>query len=134
MNKVELKKDIYWVGGIDWELRDFHGYLTQRGSSYNSYLVIDEKVTLIDATKIGNKDELFKRISMIIDPSKIDVIICNHIEMDHSGCIPEFFLSNIRFAALPLKEKYQLPKMQKLLPYYDKAQYPGSLPKISKPW
>ena len=88
MNSVEIKKDIYWVGGIDWDLRNFHGYMTQRGSTYNAYLIIDEKVTLIDTVKHYLSDEMFKRISEIIDPSKIDYVVSNHVEMDHSGSIP----------------------------------------------
>lgn len=84
----EIKKGIYWVGGIDWDLRNFHGYLTQRGSTYNSYLIIDEKVTLIDNVKYYLADELINRISQIIDPAKIDYVIQNHIEMDHTGSLP----------------------------------------------
>ena len=84
----EIKKGIYWVGGIDWDLRNFHGYLTQRGSTYNSYLIIDEKVTLIDNVKYNVADEFINRISQIIDPAKIDYIIQNHIEMDHTGSLP----------------------------------------------
>ncbi len=87
MNAVEILKDVYWVGAIDWNIRNFHGYLTQRGTTYNSYLIIDEEITLIDTVKITHKDELLKRISSIIDPSKIDNIICNHVEMDHSGSL-----------------------------------------------
>lgn len=89
MKAVEIKKDVYWVGGIDWKLRNFHGYLTQRGSTYNAYLIIDEKVTLIDNVKHYLYDELIERISTIIDPEKIDIIIQNHVEMDHSGCLPK---------------------------------------------
>ncbi|MCK4655316.1 MAG: FprA family A-type flavoprotein [Candidatus Cloacimonetes bacterium] len=89
MKAIEIKKGIYWVGGIDWDLRNFHGYLTQRGSTYNSYLIIDDKITLIDNVKYYLADELIARISAIIDPSKIDYIIQNHIEMDHTGSIPE---------------------------------------------
>ncbi|MCK4696351.1 MAG: FprA family A-type flavoprotein, partial [Candidatus Cloacimonetes bacterium] len=85
MKPIKIKDGIYWVGGIDWDLRNFHGYLTQRGSTYNSYLIIDEKITLIDNVKYYLADELIKRISQIIDPSKIDYIIQNHIEMDHTG-------------------------------------------------
>jgi len=84
----EIKKGIYWVGGIDWDLRNFHGYLTQRGSTYNSYLIIDDKVTLIDNVKYHLADELINRISQVIDPAKIDYIIQNHIEMDHTGSLP----------------------------------------------
>ncbi|MCD4817749.1 MAG: FprA family A-type flavoprotein [Candidatus Cloacimonetes bacterium] len=89
MKAIEIKKDVYWVGGIDWDLRNFHGYLTQRGSTYNSYLIVDEKVVLIDNVKHYLFDELIARISKVIDPSKIDYIIQNHIEMDHSGTLPK---------------------------------------------
>ena len=88
MKAVQIKKDIYWVGGIDWTLRNFHGYLTQRGSTYNAYLIIDEKVTLVDTVKARLTNEMIERISSIIDPSRIDYIISNHVEMDHSGAIP----------------------------------------------
>ena len=99
----EIKKGIYWVGGIDWDLRNFHGYLTQRGSTYNSYLIIDEKVTLIDNVKYHLADEMINRISQIIDPAKIDYIIQNHIEMDHTGSLPTIMekCSNAKIIASP---------------------------------
>jgi len=87
---VELKKGIYWVGGIDWNLRDFHGYVTGRGATYNSYLIIDEKITLLDTVKAPFYDEMLSRIKQIIDPSKIDYLVSNHLELDHSGSIPLF--------------------------------------------
>lgn len=89
MNITELKKGIYWVGAVDWNVRLFHGYTTNRGSSYNAYLIIDEKVTLIDTVKAPFAKELIDRISEIIDPSKIDYLVSNHVEMDHSGAIPD---------------------------------------------
>ena len=89
MKPIKLKDDIYWVGGIDWDLRNFHGYLTHRGSTYNAYLIIDEKITLIDTVKHYLYDEMLERISQIIDPSKIDYIISNHVEMDHSAGLPK---------------------------------------------
>ncbi len=88
MKAKKIKEGIYWVGAIDWNLRNFHGYLTQRGSTYNSYLIIDEKITLVDTVKEQFTDEMIERISSVIDPSRIDYIICNHVEMDHSGAIP----------------------------------------------
>ena len=88
MNPVKIKDDVYWVGGIDWDLRNFHGYLTQKGSTYNAYLIVDEKITLIDTVKYYLFDEMIERISKVIDPSKIDTIISNHVEMDHSGSLP----------------------------------------------
>lgn len=93
MNAVKLKENIYWVGAVDWDTRNFHGYLTQRGTTYNAYLIIDEKITLIDTVKYEYRDEMLKRISSIIDPSKIDYIISNHVEPDHSGALP--FIADI---------------------------------------
>lgn len=89
MKAVKITEDIYWVGGIDWHIRNFHGYLTQRGSTYNAYLIMDEKITLIDTAKHYLCDELIARISDIVDPSDIDYVISNHVEMDHSGSLPE---------------------------------------------
>jgi flavorubredoxin len=89
MKPIKLTENIYWVGGIDWNLRNFHGYLTQKGSTYNAYLIIDEKITLIDTVKHYLYDEMIERISSIIDPAKIDTIISNHVEMDHSGGLPK---------------------------------------------
>lgn len=88
MKALKLREGIYWVGVIDWDLRNFHGYLTQRGSTYNAYLIIDEKITLIDNVKYYLFDEMIKRISQIIDPKKIDYIVQNHVEMDHSSGLP----------------------------------------------
>jgi len=88
MKAYKLRENIWWVGGIDWDLRSFHGYLTQRGSTYNAYLIIDEKVTLIDNVKYYLYDEMLARISDVIDPAKIDIIVQNHVEMDHSSGLP----------------------------------------------
>lgn len=102
-----IKKGIYWVGGIDWDLRNFHGYVTQRGSSYNSYLIIDEKITLIDNVKYYLFNEMIERIASIIDPEKIDYIIQNHVEMDHSGSLPMLMniCPNARILTSPNGEK-----------------------------
>lgn len=89
MNCVEVKKGIYFVGAVDWNVRSFHGYSTNRGATYNAYLIIDEKVALIDTVKAPFAGELIRRISEIIDPEKIDYIVSNHVEMDHSSAIPE---------------------------------------------
>ena len=86
---VEIAKNIYWVGAIDWSMRNFHGYETARGSSYNAYLILDEKITLIDTVKINFKDEMLARISSVVDPAKIDVIVSSHVEPDHSGALRE---------------------------------------------
>ncbi len=88
MKAIEIKPGIYWVGVIDWDLRDFHGYKTPRGSTYNAYLIVDEKITLIDTCKLHLFDEMLARISDVVDPARIDVIVSNHVEMDHSGGLP----------------------------------------------
>src|SRR5512133_220670 len=88
MDAVKLREGIYWVGGIDWNLRNFHGYLTPRGSSYNAYLVVDEGVRWIDSVKYYHADEMIERIRSVIDPSKIDYVFCNRVEMDDSGASP----------------------------------------------
>lgn len=89
MKAIKVKEGIYWVGAIDWNLRNFHGYLTQRGSTYNAYLIIDEKITLIDTVKSNLTQEMISRISSVIDPAEIDYVVCNHVELDHSGSLPE---------------------------------------------
>lgn len=88
MNKIEIAKGIYYVGAVDWNLRDFHGFTTQRGVTYNSYLIVDEKICLIDTVKAPFAAELIERISEIVDPSKIDYVITNHVEPDHSSALP----------------------------------------------
>ncbi len=87
MKAIKIRDGIYWVGAIDWSVRNFHGYETGRGSTYNAYLIIDEKITLIDSTKKEFSAEIIDRISSVIDPAKIDCIVCNHLEADHSGSI-----------------------------------------------
>ncbi|RZN44052.1 MAG: FprA family A-type flavoprotein [Methanophagales archaeon ANME-1-THS] len=89
MEPVAITSGIYWVGGIDWDLRNFHGYLTQRGTTYNAYLIIGEKVVLIDTVKHYLFDEMLARIRSLIDPSKIEYLVSNHVEMDHSGSLPK---------------------------------------------
>ncbi len=85
---LALAPGVYWVGVIDWNLRDFHGYVTPKGTTYNAYLIVDEKITLVDTVKAEFSTEMLKRISQIIDPAKIDYVIVNHVEMDHSGSLP----------------------------------------------
>jgi flavorubredoxin len=87
---VQLKDDIYWVGAIDWNVREFHGYTTSRGTTYNAYLVRGEKTALVDTVKAGFFPEMLSRIESIMNPADIDYLIVNHAEMDHSGAIPLF--------------------------------------------
>ena len=86
---VQISEHAHWVGAIDWGIRNFHGYATTRGSTYNAYLITGEKTILVDTVKAPFKDEMLARIGSLVDPGDIDVIISNHAEMDHSGCLPE---------------------------------------------
>ena len=89
MYTQEIAKDLYWVGAVDWNVRDFHGYSTERGTTYNSYLLKDDKVVLFDTVKKPFKADLWHNIKRVIDPEKVDYIVVNHVEMDHSGALPE---------------------------------------------
>lgn len=89
LKAIKITDKVYWVGAIDWAIRDFHGYATNRGTTYNAYIILDEKVTLIDTVKKDFKEEFLTRISSIIDPKGIDYIISNHSEPDHSGLLPD---------------------------------------------
>ncbi len=114
---VRVTDNVYWVGAIDWTVRDFHGYSTSRGTTYNAYLILAEKVTLIDTVKAPFFDEMMARIASVIDPAKIDFLVSNHSEMDHSGCIVET-ISAIRpervfasvMGAKALAEHFRLPQ------------------------
>lgn len=87
----EIFPDLYWVGAIDWNVRNFHGhtYTTKRGTTYNAYLILDEKVALVDTVYGPYADEMIDRIRQVIAPERIDYIIANHVETDHSGALPE---------------------------------------------
>ncbi|MBE0427443.1 MAG: FprA family A-type flavoprotein [Nitrospirae bacterium] len=83
MKAIEVKPDIYWVGAIDWAIRDFHGYITPNGTTYNNYLIIDDQVTLLDTVKHDFAEITIENIKSLTDPSKIKNIVINHIENDH---------------------------------------------------
>jgi flavorubredoxin len=83
MRAIEVKPDIYWVGAIDWAVRDFHGYITPNGTTYNNYLIVDEKVALIDTVKYDFSEVMLESIRSILPPEKIDIVVINHIEIDH---------------------------------------------------
>lgn len=88
MKPTKIAEGIYDVGVFDWNIRDFHGYSTDKGTSYNAFLIIDEKVALIDTVKAPFADQLIDNITQLIDPQKIDLVVSNHTEMDHSGALP----------------------------------------------
>ena len=88
MNKVTIAEEIFWVGVVDWNIRDFHGYTTSRGTTYNAYLILDQKTVLVDTVKHTFGKELLRNVCDITGPEKIDYIIVNHVEMDHSSGLP----------------------------------------------
>src|SRR4030043_566649 len=87
---TELAKGVYWVGVVDWALRHFHGYqlTTHRGSTYNAYLITDKKTVLVDTVWGPFQEKLIENIREITDPAKIDIVVANHAETDHSGALP----------------------------------------------
>ncbi|MGB5988088.1 MAG: FprA family A-type flavoprotein [Desulfobacterales bacterium] len=88
MKPIEIAPGIYDVGVNDWNIEDFHGYSTPLGTSYNAFLIVDEKTTLIDTVKHGFEDHLLANIRGVTDPKSIDLVVSNHTEMDHSGGLP----------------------------------------------
>ncbi len=89
--KMKIKNNVHWVGKVDWELRKFHGdeYSTHRGSSYNSYLVKEDKVALIDTVWAPFATEYVDNLATEVELKKIDFVVANHAEIDHSGALPE---------------------------------------------
>ncbi|MEN8615307.1 FprA family A-type flavoprotein [Dehalogenimonas sp. THU2] len=87
---TEIANGVYWVGAVDWALRRFHGHelSTLHGSSYNAYLIVDNKVALIDTVWGPFRDVLIEHIKEVIDPAKIDIVVASHAEIDHSGALP----------------------------------------------
>ena len=111
--RVALKSGIYWVGVIDWNIRNFHGYSTHKGTTYNAYLVMGKKIALVDTVKAPFYGEMLERINHIIAPEEIEYLIVNHVEMDHSGSLPRIreTLPRIKILCSPraegeLKEHY----------------------------
>ena len=115
---MQIKENIYSVRAVDSEIRMFHGYQTPIGTTYNAYLVIDDKITLIDSVKSQFSDTLIDNIKAIIGDRAIDYIICNHVEPDHSGALPDVI------KAYPMAVVYGTANCQKgLKAYYPDCQY-----------
>ncbi|GAB4388848.1 MAG: FprA family A-type flavoprotein [Thermodesulfovibrionales bacterium] len=89
MDAIELKPGVHWVGAIDWAIRDFHGYITPKGSTYNNYLIMDDEVTLVDAVKHDFVDVSIARIRGLTDMGNIKHVVVNHIEPDHASGLAE---------------------------------------------
>jgi len=87
MGPIEIAPGVFNVGVQDWNVRDFHGYSTDLGTTYNAFLVVDEKITLIDSVKKEFGDQLLENIAAVVDPRRIDCVVSNHTELDHSGSL-----------------------------------------------
>ena len=85
---ITLKEGIDWVGYVDWTVRDFHGYKTESGSTYNAYLIRDEKTAIIDSVKAPYVHKLIEHVSALASLESVDYVVCNHAEPDHSGGLP----------------------------------------------
>ncbi len=110
----EIAKGVYWVGAVDWNVRNFHGYVTKFGTTYNAYLVKSEKTVLVDTVKEGFEDELFAKLDEL-NVNSLDFLVINHVEMDHAGSVkavleryPEVkIVTNVRGKA-GLKDAYNV--------------------------
>jgi flavorubredoxin len=90
MNPLEIKKDVFWVGAVDYGSRDFHGYaISPLGTTYNAYVIKDEKNVLFDTVKAPFSSVMQCRLAHVLDPCKIDYIVVNHVELDHAGALPD---------------------------------------------
>ncbi|MCK5862695.1 MAG: MBL fold metallo-hydrolase, partial [Candidatus Hydrogenedentes bacterium] len=107
-----LCKDVYWVGAVDWTVRDFHGYNTDQGSTYNAYLIKDEQPALIDVVKAPFSDVLLAHIAEQLDLEQVRWVICNHAEPDHSSALPAVM------AALPNAVLVCTEKCRRILATY----------------
>ncbi len=89
LKETKVVDGVYWVGAVDWDIRHFHGYTytTPYGTSYNAYLIKDEKIALVDTVDASFTGEMMERIRAVCDPQKIDYVVANHVEPDHSGAL-----------------------------------------------
>ncbi len=87
--RTTLRENIDWVGYVDWTVRDFHSYDAEQGSTYNAYLVRDDKTALIDTVKDAYGEHMLRSIASLVPLEKVDYVVCNHAEPDHAGALPQ---------------------------------------------
>lgn len=122
---MKIVNNIYSVGVVDKDIRIFHGYATPIGTTYNSFLIIDEKITLVDFVKETFTDEFLRNIDEVLQGRSIDYIICNHVEPDHSGALPKVV------EKYPNALVYGTSKCEKgLKAYYPSAKYNFNIVKM----
>lgn len=105
MKSVKIAEGIYWVGAIDWNIRDFHHVSTHRGTSYNAYLILDDKKVLVETVKAGFCEEMLSSIRELVNPADLDYIVMNHMEPDHSGSL-ESIMREATKATIIVSEKF----------------------------
>jgi flavorubredoxin len=127
MPVVKLTDSIYWVGIVDWNVRDFHGYETTSGSTYNAYLIMDEKIALVDVVKGSFAEQFRKQIEKVVDPKKIDYIISNHSEPDHSGSLGDVL------SWAPQATVIATAKGKATLKNYHPGDWNAIVPKVGEP-
>ena len=88
---LEIAPGVFWVGAVDWDVREFHGhhYHTARGTTYNAYLVRGERTALVDTVHAPFAGELFARLEPLLPLPRLDYLVVNHVESDHSGALPQ---------------------------------------------
>jgi flavorubredoxin len=119
MKPVEIEKNVYWVGALDWNVRDFHGYTTNHGTTYNAYLIVDDKIALFDTVKEPFKSDLIQNIGQVLGSRQIDYMVVNHVEPDHSSSLPA--IMEIR---KPKKILCTPMGKNKLLEHYHREDWP----------
>ncbi len=111
MNYIRIKDNIYWVGVLDPDMRIFDIILrTDRGTTYNSYLIRDEKTVLIDTVKEPFTSEFISNLKSLINPQDIHYIVVSHTEPDHSGALPELLKFAVNAKVIASKSGGQLLK------------------------
>jgi len=120
MNAVEIKKDIHWIGAVDWDRRNFHGYsLSPKGTTYNAFLIKDQKNTIVDTVAAECAGQFLCNASQVTDLSNIAYIVVNHVEPDHSGALPRLVA-----ACKPEKIICSVMGEKALKEYYDTEGWP----------
>lgn len=92
MHTLEIKKNIFWIGAVDFAKRNFHGYSqSPLGTTYNAYLIKDQKNIILDAVACDYAEVMLCRLAQVLPPEKVDYFVINHTEKDHSGALPVLF-------------------------------------------
>ncbi len=91
MRPVEIKEGVHWIGVVDWNCRNFHGYArSANGTTYNAFYIEDEKKVLVDTVSKGSENQFLCSLSHLTKPEEIDYIVVNHLEPDHAGCLEKW--------------------------------------------